>query len=97
MVNEVFAQKLLVVGCSNSAVAENIRIEPEVMRHYGREDLGVAIPEGGGYIGTLNVYHELHCIVSIPAPPRLVSCPAVSNQHRNDSGSTAIRRCIGRT
>jgi hypothetical protein len=33
-------------------------LEPEVMRHYGREDLGVAIPEGGGYIGTLNVYHE---------------------------------------
>jgi hypothetical protein len=38
--------------------AENIMLEPEVMRHYGREDLGVAIPEGGGYIGTLNVYHE---------------------------------------
>lgn len=33
------------------------------MRHYGREDIGVAIPEGNGYIGTLNVYHELHCIV----------------------------------
>jgi len=33
-------------------------LEPEVMRHYGREELGVAIPEGGGYIGTLNVYHE---------------------------------------
>jgi len=33
-------------------------LEPEVMRHYGREDLGVAIPEGDGYIGTLNVYHE---------------------------------------
>lgn len=43
--------------------AENIWIEPEVMRHYGREDLGVALPEGGGYIGTLIVYHELHCIV----------------------------------
>lgn len=33
-------------------------IEPEVMRHYGREELGVAIPEGEGYLGTLNVYHE---------------------------------------
>ncbi|KGO69687.1 Protein of unknown function DUF3328 [Penicillium italicum] len=42
--------------------AENIIIEPEVMKHYGREDIGVALPEGGGYIGTLNVYHELHCI-----------------------------------
>jgi len=33
-------------------------LEPEVMRHYGREELGVAVPEGGGYLGTLNVYHE---------------------------------------
>lgn len=37
-------------------------LEPEVMRHYGREDSGVGLPEGGGYIGTLNVYHELHCL-----------------------------------
>ncbi|MCJ1379343.1 hypothetical protein MMC17_002444 [Xylographa soralifera] len=41
---------------------ENIRLEPEVMEHYGRSDIGVALPEGNGYIGTLNVYHELHCI-----------------------------------
>ncbi|KFY43935.1 hypothetical protein V494_01756 [Pseudogymnoascus sp. VKM F-4513 (FW-928)] len=45
--------------------AENIILEPEVMRHYGREELGVAVPEGGGYLGTLNVYHELHCIKRI--------------------------------
>lgn len=55
--------------------AENIYIEPEVMRHYGREDLGVAIPDGDGYIGTLNVYHELHCIVRNPSPP--MRCPLV--------------------
>src|SRR6266536_4541580 len=46
--------------------AENIIIEPEYMRAYGREDFGVADPEGRGYIGTLNVYHELHCIVRFP-------------------------------
>ena len=34
------------------------------MAHYGREEIGVAIPNGSGYIGTLNMYHELHCIVS---------------------------------
>ncbi|KAI1379251.1 hypothetical protein F4677DRAFT_411012 [Hypoxylon crocopeplum] len=45
--------------------AENIRLEPEVLRRYGREDLGVAMPEGEGYLGTLNVYHELHCIKRI--------------------------------
>lgn len=32
------------------------------MTHYGREDIGVAVPEGDGYLGTLNVYHELHCL-----------------------------------
>ncbi|POR31939.1 Uncharacterized protein TPAR_07846 [Tolypocladium paradoxum] len=37
-------------------------IEPEIMAGYGREQFGVAIPSGKGYIGTLNVYHELHCI-----------------------------------
>ncbi|KAI9685222.1 MAG: hypothetical protein M1822_004595 [Bathelium mastoideum] len=42
--------------------AENIKLEPEIMKYYGREDIGVALPEGGGYIGTLNVYHELHCL-----------------------------------
>lgn len=38
------------------------------MAHYGREDIGVAIPDGSGYVGTLNIYHELHCIVRHPAP-----------------------------
>jgi hypothetical protein len=47
---------------------ENIRLEPEVMRHYGREDIGVALPDRDGYIGTLNVFHELHCIVWIKKP-----------------------------
>ncbi|KAG5914368.1 hypothetical protein E4U42_000525 [Claviceps africana] len=41
---------------------ENIVIEPHIMDHYGRRDIGVAVPEGGGYLGTLNVYHELHCL-----------------------------------
>ncbi|KAM0797310.1 hypothetical protein BDR22DRAFT_461182 [Usnea florida] len=41
---------------------ENIRIEPEVMKRLGREDIGVRVPGGDDYIGTLNVYHELHCL-----------------------------------
>jgi hypothetical protein len=53
-------------------------LEPEVMRHYGREDLGVSVPEGGGYIGTLNVYHELHCIVrALPHPTLSVANSAI--------------------
>jgi hypothetical protein len=34
------------------------------MKRLGREDIGVRIPGDDGYIGTLNVYHELHCLVS---------------------------------
>ncbi|PQE26198.1 Tat pathway signal sequence protein [Rutstroemia sp. NJR-2017a BBW] len=37
-------------------------LEPEVMRRYGREDSGVKVPGSDKYIGTLNVFHELHCI-----------------------------------
>jgi hypothetical protein len=37
------------------------------MKHWGRggENSGVPTPEGDGYIGTLNVYHELHCLKRI--------------------------------
>ena len=35
------------------------------MKRLGREDIGVRIPGDDGYIGTINVYHELHCLVSI--------------------------------
>ena len=34
------------------------------MRHFGREDIGIRLPDREGYVGTLNVYHQLHCIVS---------------------------------
>lgn len=34
------------------------------MDHLGRKDIGVAIPDGSGYVGTLNMWHEVHCIVS---------------------------------
>ena len=43
----------------------NIEVEPEIMRHFGREDIGIRLPDREGYVGTLNVYHQLHCIVSI--------------------------------
>jgi hypothetical protein len=45
-------------------VAENIVLEPEYMERLGRDEFGVAMPDGSGFLGTLNVYHELHCIVS---------------------------------
>ncbi|PGH14927.1 hypothetical protein AJ79_02790 [Helicocarpus griseus UAMH5409] len=45
--------------------AENIMIEPKYINHYARADISVRMPEGDGYIGTLNVYHELHCLKRI--------------------------------
>ncbi|EFQ33680.1 hypothetical protein CGRA01v4_02021 [Colletotrichum graminicola] len=31
------------------------------MRHIGRENIVVAAPDGSSYLGTLNVYHGIHC------------------------------------
>lgn len=45
------------------------------MDHYGREEIGVAIPDGSGYVGTLNVYHELHCIVSCATHHPILNSP----------------------
>jgi hypothetical protein len=42
--------------------AENVKLEPEVIARYGRWDSGVTLPEENGYVRTLNVYHELHCL-----------------------------------
>ena len=63
------------------------------MKRLGREEIGVRIPGDDGYIGTINVYHELHCLVDI--------LPGLGLKHtlifdRNDSISTCTRRSIGR-
>lgn len=34
------------------------------MERWGRLGEGVLLADGSGYMGTLNVFHELHCIVS---------------------------------
>jgi hypothetical protein len=44
----------------------NVRLSREDLRAFDREENAIALPDGSGYIGTLNVYHELHCIVSAP-------------------------------
>jgi len=35
---------------------------------FGREKIAVELSDGSGYAGTLNVFHELHCVVSIHVP-----------------------------
>ena len=47
-------------------VAENIRVDGEVIKRLGRQDISVRIPGSEDFIGTLNVYHEIHCLVIDP-------------------------------
>jgi hypothetical protein len=58
-----FGEHVLLVP--TSLAAENIRVEADVMKRLGREDIGVRIPGDDAFIGTLNVYHEVHCLVRI--------------------------------
>ncbi|CZR59325.1 uncharacterized protein PAC_09217 [Phialocephala subalpina] len=44
---------------------ENIRVDSDTMKHLGREQIGVRIPGEENFIGTLNVYHEIHCLKRI--------------------------------
>lgn len=50
-----------------SASDTNVRVtEHEMSRIPGRKEQAIPLPDGG-YFGTLNVYHNLHCVVSISA------------------------------
>jgi len=40
----------------------DIAIPENVMKDLGRLDEGIRLPDGSGYLGTLNVFHELHCV-----------------------------------
>ncbi|KKZ64330.1 hypothetical protein EMCG_09714 [[Emmonsia] crescens] len=40
----------------------NVRLSEEDLMAVGRLEDAVALPDGSGYAGTLNVFHELHCI-----------------------------------
>ncbi len=43
----------------------NMRFSKEDFNAFNRDEDGVELPDGSGYVGTLNVYHEIHCVVSI--------------------------------
>ena len=36
------------------------------MTRWGLVDEGVLLTDNSGYMGTLNVFHELHCLVCFP-------------------------------
>jgi hypothetical protein len=41
----------------------NIRLSLEDLKAFNRDEDAVQLPDGSGYVGTLNVYHEIHCVV----------------------------------
>jgi hypothetical protein len=43
----------------------NIRLSLDDVKAFNREETAIVLPDGSGYLGTLNVYHEIHCIVSV--------------------------------
>ena len=43
----------------------NIRFSLEDLKAFNREEDAVQLPDGSGYAGTLNIYHEIHCVVSL--------------------------------
>jgi hypothetical protein len=59
-------------------VAENIRVEGEVIKRLGRQDISVRIPGSEDFIGTLNVYHEIHCLVIDPFASKPVFEPELT-------------------
>jgi hypothetical protein len=46
----------------------NIRLSLEDLKAFNREEDAVQLPDGSGYIGSLNIYHEIHCVVSLYVP-----------------------------
>lgn len=44
--------------------AMNVRFSQADMEAVGRTEDAVQLPDGSGFAGTLNVYHEIHCVVS---------------------------------
>lgn len=62
---------------------QNIHIEPRIMQDLGRADQGVLLPDGSGYLATINAFHLLHCVVRWPPQKIVTNDPA-------DTSSSAI-------
>ena len=42
----------------------NVRMSYNDLKAFDRQENAVALADGSGYVGTLSVYHEIHCVVS---------------------------------
>jgi len=40
----------------------NVRLSLKDLKAFNREEDAVQLPDGSGYAGTLNIYHEIHCV-----------------------------------
>lgn len=51
---------------------ENIAVSEEFMEGLSRKENGIRLPDGSGYLATIQVYHDLHCVVRVfkPLPNR---------------------------
>ena len=57
----------------------NVRLSLEDLKVFNRDEDAVQLPDGSGYAGSLNVYHEIHCVVSPPLPPVVTSLQLVAD------------------
>ncbi len=57
---------ILIADAYVSFCAEmNVRFSLEDLKAFNRVEDAVQLPDGSGYAGTLNIYHEIHCVVSL--------------------------------
>ena len=72
----------------------NVRLSLEDLKVFNRDEDAVQLPDGSGYAGSLNVYHEIHCVVSPPLLPVVTSLQVLADgSFRNG----CIHKCIQST
>lgn len=69
----------------------NVRLSLEDLKAFNREEDAVQLPDGSGYAGSLNVYHEIHCVVSLPLLPVVIPLELIADGRLRNG---CIRKCI---
>ena len=73
-------RKVMIADAHLSLMEEmNVRFSLEDLKVFNRAEDAVQLPDGSGYAGTLNIYHEIHCVVSPPLLPVVTSFQLVAN------------------
>jgi hypothetical protein len=72
----------------------NIRLSLEDLKAFNRDEDAVELPDGSGYAGTLNVYHEIHCVVRCFFSffkSMIIQHRLTKNSHRNGFTPTCMK------